>query len=53
MPFIERVDGKIIGVYALKQDGYAEELVPDDDPDLVEFLSKPIGSRCEEAVETE
>lgn len=53
MPYVERIDGRIVGVYAMKQDGYAEELVSDDAPDLVEFLSKPIGSRCEEAVETE
>ncbi|UXS23111.1 hypothetical protein [Agrobacterium tumefaciens] len=51
MPYIERNNGRIVGVYAKKQQGYAEELVPDDDPDLVEFLAKTPGTRCEEPVE--
>ncbi len=53
MPYVERIDGKIVGVYAMKQKGYAEELVKDDAPELRELLEKPIGQRCEEPVEEE
>jgi hypothetical protein len=31
-------DGNIKGVYAAEQPGIAEELLPDDDPDVVAFL---------------
>ena len=40
MPFIQRNDGKIVGVFANRQDYAAEEL-SDDHPDVRAFLSPP------------
>lgn len=40
MPYVERTDGTITGVYAMRQAGYAEELVADDDAQLVAFLNR-------------
>lgn len=37
MPYIERRDGKVMGVYQNLQPGYAEEEVRDDCPDLLEY----------------
>ena len=34
MPYVERRDGQIVGVYAKRQPGYAEEQLPDDHPDI-------------------
>ena len=31
MPYIERRDGAVVGLYAIAQPGYAEEWVEDDD----------------------
>lgn len=45
MVYVERIDGKIVGVYARKQKGYAEELVTENDAELVELLSKAPGER--------
>lgn len=43
MPYVERDEnGKIVGVYANLQEGYAEEELADDDTDLVAFLNPPI-----------
>ena len=44
MRYVERdVNGKINGSYANRQPGYAEELVADNHPDLIEFLKpKPL-----------
>ncbi|MGI8397810.1 hypothetical protein ACRYWZ_15665 [Agrobacterium deltaense] len=40
MVFVQRnPSGKIIGVYECKQDGYAEELLADDDPEVIAFLN--------------
>ena len=43
MVFIQRDESgeKIVGVYARKQDGYAEEALADDDPDVIAFLNPP------------
>jgi hypothetical protein len=41
MPYIERKDGKVIGIYANAQPGYAEELLADDHPDIVAFNNPP------------
>jgi hypothetical protein len=38
MPFIERKDGKIAGLYHNRQDGYAEEELPDDNAEVVAYL---------------
>ena len=38
--FIQRfIDGTIQGVYANRQNGYAEEELADDHPEVVEFLA--------------
>jgi hypothetical protein len=43
MPYVARDEsGKIIGVCALEQPGYAEEYLPDDDPEVVAFLAPPV-----------
>lgn len=39
MVFVQRDGGKIVGIYALKQDGYAEEEIADDDSEVLEFLN--------------
>ncbi|MCZ7494131.1 hypothetical protein O8B39_06450 [Agrobacterium rhizogenes] len=40
MPYVERTDGAITGVYAMLQAGYAEEFVADDNAELVAFLNR-------------
>ncbi|MBP2614743.1 hypothetical protein [Agrobacterium pusense] len=40
MAFVQRdPDGKIVGVYACQQDGYAEEFLEDDNPEVIEALA--------------
>jgi hypothetical protein len=40
MPYVSRNDqAGINGVYANLQPGYAEEFLPDDDPEVVAFLN--------------
>lgn len=40
MVFVQRTnDGKIKGVYANRQEGYAEEELPDDDNEVIEFFN--------------
>lgn len=41
MVYVERRSGKISGVYANLQEGYAEEELPDDAPEVVAFLNPP------------
>lgn len=41
MPYVERRDGKVIGLYANAQQGYAEELLADDDAEVVAFNNPP------------
>jgi hypothetical protein len=41
MPYVSRDDSASInGLYANPQPGYAEEYLPDDDPEVVAFLEK-------------
>ncbi|NSY68930.1 hypothetical protein G6L35_08645 [Agrobacterium tumefaciens] len=43
MVFVQRNDlGKIVGVYACKQDGYAEEFLEDEAPEVVEALQPTV-----------
>jgi hypothetical protein len=37
MPYVEKKDGKVIGLYGAKQIGFAEELLDDNDPEVVQF----------------
>lgn len=37
--YVERVNGQIVGKYALRQPGYAEEEVDDTHPDVVKFIN--------------
>lgn len=39
--FIQRENGKIVGVYSDKCVGVAEEELPDDNPEVVAFLNPP------------
>lgn len=42
MPYVSRGDnGKINGLYANLQPGYAEEFLPDDNPEVMAFLNPP------------
>lgn len=41
MPYIEKRDGEIVGVYANPQPGYAEDWLPADDPAVIAFLNPP------------
>ena len=41
MPYVQRRSGKIIGVYANAQPGYAEEHLADDHADVVAFRNPP------------
>ncbi len=39
MPFVQKIDGKVIGVFKVAQPGYAEEELPEDHPDVQTFLN--------------
>lgn len=39
MPYVERIEGVVSALYAVTQEGYAEEFLPDDDPEVVSFRS--------------
>jgi hypothetical protein len=41
MPYVERRDGKVTGLYANKQSGYAEEFLEEDHADVVAFHNPP------------
>jgi hypothetical protein len=42
MPYVSRDAGSHInGVYANQQPGFAEEFLPNDDPEVVAFLAPP------------
>lgn len=39
MPYVQRNNGKVTGLFANKQDGYAEEYLEDDAPELLALRS--------------
>lgn len=39
MPFVQRENGNIIGIFANRQPGFAEEWLDDDAPDVAAFLA--------------
>jgi hypothetical protein len=42
MPYVQRDGaGKVAGVFANPQPGYAEEFLPSDNPEVVAFLNPP------------
>jgi hypothetical protein len=41
MPYVERKNGIIIGIYACLQQGYAEEFLEDDHPEVVAYRNPP------------
>lgn len=41
MPYVQRRDGVVCGLYAVLQPGVAEELLADDHPDVVAFFNPP------------
>lgn len=41
MPYVQRENGAVIGLYANAQVGYAEEFLAEDHPEVVAFLSPP------------
>lgn len=43
MPYVERIDGKVVGLYDLAQEGHAEEFLPEDDVEVVAFNNPPPG----------
>jgi len=40
MPYVERTDGKVTGLYANPQPGYAEEFLEDKAPELVAIAAE-------------
>jgi hypothetical protein len=41
MPYVQRdQEGKVIGLFAQPQEGYAEEFLSDDNPEVVAFLEE-------------
>lgn len=44
MVYVERIDGKVVGVYSNLQKGIAEEFIKDDDDEVVSFLN-PVDSQ--------
>lgn len=44
MPYVERNnEGAVVGLYANLQTGYAEEFLPDEDPEVDAILNPPLG----------
>lgn len=41
MPYVQRDNGPIVGLYACEQPGYAEEFLADDHPEVLAFLNPP------------
>lgn len=41
MPYIQRENGKIVGVFSGRQ-AFATEIIDNDSPDLLAFLGKPV-----------
>ncbi|WP_342714455.1 hypothetical protein AAFG22_14865 [Bradyrhizobium sp. B024] len=41
MPYVQRNEGAVCGVYANLQPGFAEEFLADDDAEVVAFLNPP------------
>jgi hypothetical protein len=41
MPYVERRDGKVTGLYANPQPGYAEEFLADDHAEAIAFRNPP------------
>jgi len=39
MPYVQRSSGKVCGIYANAQQGYAEEFLPDDNAEVVAYLN--------------
>jgi len=40
MPYVERRAGKIVGVYANRQPGYADELLADNDAEVAAYYAE-------------
>jgi hypothetical protein len=45
MPYVERREGVVFGLYANAQPGYAEEFLADDDADVFAYLNPPVPFR--------
>jgi len=45
MPYVERLNGKIVGVYENPQKGFAEEFLPADNPEVVSFNSPKLSKQ--------
>lgn len=41
MPYVQRGSGVIVGVFTALQPGFAEEFLPDDNPEVMAFLNPP------------
>lgn len=41
MPYVERREGKVTGLYANQQPGYADEFLEENDPEVVAFRNPP------------
>lgn len=41
MPYVKRKEGIVVGEFPRKQEGYAEEFLDEDHPDVVAFRNPP------------
>ncbi|TVR11857.1 MAG: DUF4376 domain-containing protein [Salinarimonadaceae bacterium] len=41
MPYVQRREGRVVGLYANEQPGYAEEFLAEDHPEVLAFLTPP------------
>lgn len=39
MPYVQRTGRVVCGCFNQRQDGYAEEFLPDNDPEVIAFLA--------------
>ena len=46
MPYVERRNGEVVGLYRRRQPGYAEELVAEDDADAVAFRARAAAAQA-------
>ena len=48
MPYVERRNGAVAGLYANPQPGYAEEFLADDHPEVVAFTRPPTATEMDD-----
>jgi hypothetical protein len=51
MPFVERREGEVVGVYANAQPGYAEEFLPEETKEVKDYRASIFNGQPEHAGE--